>query len=222
MATQILMRRIFILAALALLSAGCGRSDPGAAQRNADLPGVWTSERGYRNDFFGLGVAIPSGWELKKGTEEEANERAVDFLAGDERNLRSAFKSAIAHTQTIFRAYRYSLGTPGKSNPNVTVLIENVTRLPGIKSADDYLRAMEDTLRLTNKAFNFLGGPRPVSVGGVQFAMREAELPIGTITVHQRYYAKFRDGYVLLMGVATMAEEDEAEVQKVTASIKAP
>ncbi len=215
------MQRLPIAVFLAFILAGCGRSGPAAKPGRADVGGAWVSEREYRNGYFGMRVEIPGDWSLQKGADETFNQRAVDFIAGDENNLRGAMKSAIEQTRTIFWAYRHPLGTPGKSNPNVAVLIENVTRLPGIKSAADYLQAMEQTLKLSNKTFNFAPETKAVDVGGVAFAMREAEMPVGTLTVRQRYYARFNNGYVLLMGVTVMAEGDEAEVAKVTATVRA-
>jgi galactokinase/mevalonate kinase-like predicted kinase len=216
------MKQILLLLFIVFTLAGCGRSDSSRKESRVDVVGVWSSPREYRNDYFGFRVAIPDGWELKKGTSQEINQRAVDFLAGDEKNLRSVMKSAIERTQTLFWAYRYPIGTPGKSNPNVSMLIENVTQLPGVKSSDDYLLAIEQTFRTSNKTVKFLAESRTVDLGGVQFMMRESEMPMGSLTIHQKFYATMKDRLVLLIGVTTMADGDTDEVAKIMQSIKVP
>jgi hypothetical protein len=215
------MRRILTLLLIAVALTGCERKEPESKSVGIELQGHWASEREYQNEYFGVRVTVPESWQLDKGTIAETNKRAVDFLAGDEKNLRSVMKSAIEQTLTIFTTHRYPVGTPGKSNPSVVMLIENVTRLPGITSPDDYLRAIEETLKLSNKTFTFSPEAKTEDLGGVQFRMRKAKMPIGTMVVHQSFYAKLKGGFVLLLGVNTMAEGDDEEVARIIGSFKA-
>lgn len=204
-----------IISLFVLVLSGCGPKGG-----SVNTAGAWVSQREYQNAYFGFRVAVPEEWELKKGTSDDINQRAVDFMAGDEKNLRSAMKSAIDKTQTLFWSYRYPVGTPGKSNPNVSMLIESVARFPGIKSSEDYLLAIEQTLKLSNKTFT-MSPSRTVDLGGLHLAMRESEMPIGTLVVHQKFYATLKDRLILLIGVTTMADGDETEVAKIVQSIKA-
>jgi hypothetical protein len=214
------MKQILLLLLVAFTMSGCSRNGSDSKKGSADVAGVWVSPREYQNPYFGIRVAVPDEWELKKGTTQEINDQAVDFLAGDEKNLRSVMKSAVEKTQTIFWAYRYPVGTPGKSNPNVSMLIESVARLPGIKSPEDYLSVLEQTLKMSNKTFNFLPAANVIDMGGMRLAMRESDLPMGELVIHQRFYATMKDRQILLIGVTTIADDDEGEVAHVLQSIK--
>ena len=212
--------RPYIAIILASLFTGCSEDEKKEETSvETNIRGEWTSDRKYSNDFFEIVAEIPVEWHLDKGSNEYINDSATEFLGGDDENLKATLKTAIEKTHTVFWAYRYPLGTPGKPNPNITMLIENVEHLPGLKSAADYLLVMEDTLKMSNKNISFVTKPNKVDVGGVEFWMRETKMPMGTIEVRQKFYCRMKDRYVLMFGVTTMSEEDEKTVSEITRTI---
>ena len=215
------MKKItYIVLAFSALLVGCAKSKQESTNVIQNVRGDWITERNYENEHFGIAIKIPDEWELNKGKSEFIEEGAADFLAGDDKNLKAVMKTAIEKTFTVFWAYRYPLGTPGKPNPNVSMIIENLNMFPGISSAEDYLMAMEDTLKLSNKNISFGGAPVIVEMGGVEFWMRETSIPMGGLNIRQKIHARMIDGYVLLIGVTTISEEDEETVSAVTGSIQ--
>ncbi len=213
-------KKTLILLSLALVC-GCSRHGPGSDSTNIrdNIQGAWTSGNEYRNPFFAVGIKVPEDWVLKKGLSEQLSNKAVDLLAGDEKNLRSVMKSAIEKTYTVFWAYRYPLGTPGKTNPNMSMMIENVALYPGIVSASDYLKAMEQTLKLSKLDARFVSDPADAVLGNAHFTMREIEVPLGTMRLREKFYCMFKDGYVLTIEVTIMTQADEEQTNLITSTV---
>tara|TARA_B110000003_G_scaffold259182_1_gene278930 strand:+ start:393 stop:1487 length:1095 start_codon:yes stop_codon:yes gene_type:complete len=185
-----------------------------------DIRGEWVGDRKYINDYFGFVTEVPVEWHLKKGTNDEFKKTTTEFLGGDDVNLKALFKSSIEKTYTVFQALRHPPGTPGKTNPSVMMLIENIGHLLGIKSAKDYLLVLEDNLKLTNKKFSFAPEVIKVELGGVEFWMRNLSFTIGVTEVNKKIYARINGNYILAMGVTTISEDDENTVSELTRTIR--
>jgi len=184
------------------------------------MRGAWTSDTSYENHFFQLKVSIPTDWYLTKGQDEKRNQAAAEFLSGSDSNLKGALETAIKKTFTAFWAYRYPPGTPGKTNPNMSMVIEPIDQLPGIKSEADYLQAIESTLKMTNRNFVFKNPATQAKLGGLELWSREAETSMGNLKIKQRYYARLKDRMVLLIGLTFLSDEDEGELKKITDTLQ--
>ena len=204
-----------------LLFVGCSESEKTEnANVKVNIRGEWVSDRKYINDYFGFVTEVPVEWYLKRGNNDDSTETATEFLGGDDENLKALIKSSIDKTYTVFEASRHPPGTRGKTNPSVVMSAENIGNLQNIKSAKDILFLTEDTLKLTNKKFSFSPGVNKVSLGGVEFWMRNASITIGVTTVHQKYYAMIKGNYCLVIGVTTISEDDENTVSELTRTIR--
>lgn len=200
---------------------GCSEKKlSGTSNVEVDIRGQWDSDLQYSNDYFEVMLEIPDDWELEKKENPEMYEKGADFIAGGDDNLKASMKSAVEKTHTVFTAFRYPVGTPRKSNPNITILIENVKALPGIQSGSDYLLAMEDTLKMSKAKMTFQNDPIEEDLGGRHFWSRKMIMMVGQIEVHQNYYATFKDGYVLLMVVTVRTDEDKEVVSKLLDTIQ--
>lgn len=212
------MKYIMMLCALIVLTS-CSKGDKESGVK-VGLRGQWKSERVYENKFFDLALEIPEGWEIDKGNNKEMAERASEFLAGDDKNLKDTMASAIEQTYTVCNVRQYPLGTPGKTNPNFSVIIENVGQFPGITTAEEYLVAVEDTLKMSQKEIRFVGGPEKAKLGGVEFTMRRLEIPMGTMTIKQKVNCLFKDGYAILLTTTTLTPQDEITLSVVTDGVR--
>mgnify|MGYP003983035971 CR=1 FL=1 len=191
------------------------------ANVEVNIRGEWIGDRKYINEYFGFVTEVPVEWYLKKGTNDDFKyEAATEFLGSGDENLKALLKSSIEKNYTVFKASRHPLGTPGKTNPNVAMMVENIGDFPGIKSAKDYLFVMEDTLKMTNKKFSFAPDVTKVDLGGVEFWMRESSFTLGATEVHSKDYAKMRDNYILVFVVTTISEDDENTVSELIRTIK--
>lgn len=195
--------------------AGAAPDDKAAA-----VSGSWTSELVYVNPYFGLTVTLPEGWFIKKGNDEERNKSAAEFLSGDNQALKGALQNAINKTITVFWAYQYPPGTPGKTNANLSMTIENVRHLPGIKSPADYLAVLENTLRMTNKEFVFDTAAAQTKLGELDAWSRDSHITLGQFNIKQRFYVVMKEQIVLLVGATFVTPEDEALLGKILSEFK--
>lgn len=185
------------------------------------ISGKWVGDNQYVNDYFGLVVDIPEGWNLVKGSSEQMKETARKFLSeNSDQKMKQLLESSTDNTYTAFWAHRYPVGTPGKTNPNVSLMVENVEQSPSIQSVDDYMLAMENTLKRTNKGILFSGQPSRVNIGGLEFCKREITMPVGQLKVQQKHYAMKKGNYVLLIGVTIISEEDKQIISQLTDTIR--
>lgn len=215
------MKWTYWMLAVALSFSACSRTEEDDKSTVAgNLRGEWIDERAYANDYFGISVRIPEDWHLDKGASQHINEMASDFLGGEDENLKATLKSAIDKTYTVFWAYRYPPGTPGKTNPNVSMIIENLAPLPGVKSGSDYLLRLQDTFKLTGKEIHFLNEPIEVEIGGAPFWMRDVRMPLGATEIKQKYYATMKDRHVLMFSVTMISDGDDEIVSELTDTIK--
>jgi len=212
------MRNILLLSLL-ILFVSCSKTD---TKTNVPLEvhGNWTSERGYANSYFDVEIEIPETWYLQKGKPERLSEDASEFLAGEDKNLKSSIKSAVDETFSPFWAYRHPPGTPGKTNPNVTFLIENVMHLPGVQTGGDYLLLLEDTLKLSNKEIVFTGTPQQIVLADSEYFSTETKIPMGEITITTQYFAKKKGEYILLIATNYISGMDEVTLAEAFDSIK--
>ena len=212
---------LYLIIISSFLFLGCSKSEKTEkANVEVNIRGKWIGDRKYINEYFGFVTEVPVEWHLKKGTNDDFKYKAAtEFLGSGDENLKALLKSSIEKTYTVFKASRHPLGTPGKTNPNVAMMVENIGDFPGIKSAKDYLFVMEDTLKMTNKKFSFAPDVTKVDLGGVEFWMRETSLTLGLTDVHQKLYAKIKGNYILCFVSTTMSEEDENTVSELTRTI---
>ncbi|MEJ6700076.1 MAG: hypothetical protein QNL01_03790 [Akkermansiaceae bacterium] len=193
---------------------GCSKSEKTEKTNvEVNIRGEWVGGRKYINDDFGFVTEIPEGWYFKKGTDDDfMYETAAEFLVGEDEYFKAVLKSAMEKTCTLFSAYLYLLGTPGKTNPNVSMLVENLGHLPVIKSAKDYL--LEDSFKVTNKNISFATEASKVEMGGVDFWMREIKVPMGMREMRQKYHGKIKGKYISVLVVAVVTEENENTVSE--------
>lgn len=215
------MKKFACLLMFTLMMTGCSKMGTGSKTNVAkDTRGKWISERTYVNEAFDVAVDIPKDWHLSKKLHKNLTEGASDMLAGDNKNMKGAYKSAMERMHTAFVAFRYPPGTPGKSNPNVSMIIENVGHLPGIKSGKDYLLLMEENLNNSNMKVDFHGPPKDVSLGAVTFSSRNSTLKIGALKIAQTCYVKKSGACVMVITASTLTEADGKVVQDLTKTIR--
>lgn len=214
------MKYVPLVITLFLFVTGCakfGKEETTTVE--PDIRGKWISERQYANDYFGFTITIPEEWSLTYGENEYLMDAATEFVSGEDKNYKKSLDIAVKKAHMVFMASQYPLGTPGKNNPNANMIIESISHLPGIQTADDYLLALEDTLAMSDVDITFLSKPESVELGGVEFSMRKIVMPMGQIEVSQTAYAKKMDGYILLFNAVIVSEDDEPIMKALTDSI---
>lgn len=207
--------RLRLLCALALcaMSFGC-------QEKVVDEIGFGAVEDGvYRNKYFGMAVAIPSGWSIqdRKSTDAiaEIGEKAI---AGDDENMQAVLKAGDIRTLYLLTVFRHPLGTPVEFNPSIICVAERIRHMPGIKRGSDYLFHARKLLEAGQMKFTFPGEVYPETIGGVEFDVLEVHTSLPTGTVKQKYYATVIKGYALNLILSFGTEEEESALDAILGS----
>ena len=151
--------------------------------------GEWLTERSYSNKVFGFKVEIPEEWSLEKKHNEALNDMGSKIVSGDNQNMANALKEAAKRIHKVLSAFRYPVGTPGKTNPNIQIVIENINSFPGIKDGKDYIKIVETNLNMSQLKINFNDDTQELKLGDSVFFRRTAVIPYGNMKVEQTYYS---------------------------------
>lgn len=208
-------KSIFFIFLAALLSTSC--TDPGS-----DSPvTVNTSGNTYINGFFGLKVEKPADWYAQSAEETiMLQQQGNRVLAGDDDNMQKMIEAAMESSLPLFGFFEYPPGTPGKMNPNVLSVAENIKMYPGIKDPCDYVAAVKQILQQGQLKYEFNGECQSTTIGGKPAGYQDASLKVGTYDIAQRYHAMITDGYAISFIQTYMDEKSRAKVDEVIDSIQ--
>jgi hypothetical protein len=199
--------QIFVLA---ILLAGCGRKE-------TDTIDFGTfNKSAYTNVYLGLSVTIPADWSIQ---DQEAQRRLANIggkmLSGDDKNLKAALSAAEMQNVNLFAAFKFPLGSSVDFNPSIIGMAEDVRQWPGIKTGKDDLFQVKKALESGQMQVVFPKDVYMQQLGGVDFYVMEAEIPMRGLMVKQKYYSTIKKGYNLGIIVSFTTAEEEASLQKI-------
>ncbi len=153
----------------------------------------------YTNDFFGFTMTFPDAWAVASDeTAEELQEVGSELVAGDDAALKASIEAAEQNTYQLLMISEQPIGAPSTSfNPNIVVMAEKVSHLPGIVSGEEYLINVGNLLTQTDLPYEANGAPYEVEIGGQTFHRADFDLTAGGMEIKQSYLAMIKDGYAL-------------------------
>ncbi|MDZ7803923.1 hypothetical protein [Thiohalophilus sp.] len=208
-------KSILVIILAALVSFGCTESD-------SDSPiTINTSGNTYVNGFFGLEVEKPADWYAQSAEETILlQQQGNKVLSGDDKNMQKLIEAAMESSLPLFGFFEYPPGTPGKMNPNVLSVAENIKLYPGIKEPCDYVEAVKQVLQQGQLKYEFDGECQSSTIGGKPAGYMDASLHVGTFDIAQRYHAMITDGYAISFIQTYTDEASRSKVDKVMDSIQ--
>jgi hypothetical protein len=182
-----------LVAAIALLGAGCGR-----AKRSIEQGSV--SGNTYTNDFFKLSIEYPLGWQVASQESKRAAERAgTKAVTGNApAGAKRSIEGSVQRTFYLLMASQRPVGSPGPLNANLVVLAENLSPMPSIKTGRDYLAATKQTLSLTGIPTTIDKEPYEYVVNGETMYRMDLTMTLpqaGGVPIHEALIVTVRDGY---------------------------
>jgi hypothetical protein len=175
----------------------------------------------YLNQFFKLTVEKPEGWYAQNSEELLAlMKRGSDLVAGDDKNFRAALDASLKSSITIFFFSEVPPGTPGKPNPNLVSIAENITASPGIKNGCDYIALAKEIVNKSQIKIDFEDKCESKIVNGTEFKIVNAQINVGDRKIKQRYFALIKDSHAISVIQTFFDPESEAKVNQVLNSIK--
>jgi hypothetical protein len=202
--------RFSILALCVLLLSGCGKT----ASDEIDYGTV--KDLVYHNEYFGLNLALPSGWIVQ---DQEMRQQMVaagaKIVAGDDKNLRAVLKASEQQTVYLLMASQHPVGSPVAFNPSFMCVAERVRHLPGIVRGSDYHFHTKKLLESSQMNVQFSEDISTVNLDGVDFDVMHVSMTAGPSIVQQKYYTAIMRDYALVFIVTFTTADEESVLQSV-------
>jgi hypothetical protein len=205
--------QLAVLSLCVLLLAGCGKEAPKTANE-IDFGSIQNSV--YRNDYFGLTLAIPAKWSVQdQKTLKKLSETGAKMVAGDDKNMKAVMSASALRTVNLVAVFQHPLGTPIPYNPSIACVAERVSDAPGIKQGKDYHFHTKQIMQSSQTKFAFPKDMTTEKLGGIDFDVMHATVTVGATTIQQKYYSAIMKGYALNFIASFTNAEEEAALQKV-------
>ena len=169
----------------------------------------------YTNRFYGLAYKFPEGWTPHGDkTKKHIMEVGKGAVAGDNDLEKSVYQAAEKRTQMLLTVFKYPLGTPADDNDGVTLMSEDVSFAPGIKTGKDYLQIMAKGLTASKVPIELQGGPTELTVAGQTFYRQDAVLTVRSRQVYEAFVTTIVKEHALAFIFIAMSEESRAGLVK--------
>jgi len=175
----------------------------------------------YSNRFFGFTLTLPEGWSIQsQEAQRDMLKRGGEMIAGSDKNLKALAKASELQTVPLLTAFAHPMGAPVAHNAGINAVAERVEHMPGIRKGSDYLFHMRKALEAGQMKVVFPKDVWTERVGGRDFDVMPLELPVGALTVRQRYYVVVLKGYALGFITSASSSNDEAQLKKIIDSVR--
>ena len=140
----------------------------------------------YTNKFFGLAYKFPEGWTPHgEKTKKHIMEIGKDAVSGETSIEKSVYQDAEKRTLMLLTVFKYPLGTPVDDNDGITLMSEDVSFAPGIRTGQDYVQVMKRSLTASKVPMEFQGEPTELNVSGQMFYRQNAILTVRSKQVYE-------------------------------------
>ncbi|HKG13254.1 MAG TPA: hypothetical protein VKB12_07940 [Pyrinomonadaceae bacterium] len=194
--------RAFLFSTFVLLSLSLSaRAQSGAMPAAPDYGSVEGST--YTNQFFGLTLTFPEGWQPHGEAAKKEIRAAGQGLIGPkdpakvaevERNARRVFN--------LLTVTQYPLGASGPVNPTYLCFAERLPAAAADLADTDYVAALKKSLQATQARVTIDRDVYTESVGGKTFSVIDLTSEFRGVTMHGRYYAHVMKGYALVLAIS--------------------
>jgi len=97
-------------------------------------------DNSYINNYFKFEIKLPKDWVVSSREQLDImTDKGKKIIAGDNSNLKAIINASDIKTDILMSIYEYERGAAVEFNPNLTIVAENVTDYPGIKTGYEYL-----------------------------------------------------------------------------------
>jgi hypothetical protein len=169
----------------------------------------------YTNKFFGLAYKFPEGWTPHGDkTKKHIMEIGKGAVAGNSELEKSVYQDAEKRTLMLLTVFKYPLGTPVDDNDGITVMSEDLSFAPGIKTGRDYLQVMARGLVASKVPIEFQGEPTELIVAGQTFYRQDALLTVRSKQVYEAIVTTIAKEHALAFIFVGMSEEGRASLVK--------
>jgi hypothetical protein len=171
----------------------------------------------YSNSFFDLALSIPDSWHvLDMESRLEIMKRGGEIVAGDNKSLKAAIKTADLQSINLLTAYEHPPGASVATNPGIILIAEKVKHAPGIKRGRDYHYHAKKLMKFSRMKVSYPQEIYKKTIDGVSFDIMEAEINMAPgVVIRQRQYATIIRGYALMMALTYQDESGLSQLEKI-------
>lgn len=230
------MRRINLAIALLIAAAALGpaahaqqrrgKRKPAPPPRATRLPNnAAAAESGrlensvYTNDYFGLRLRVPEGWNVSdRAGVEQINERGVEAFSGGSQSRKEMLDRA---AQKLISLITVGKLIPGEKGDTPAMLMIVAEPIPAwfVKTGRDY-NGLVKRMMLSSGVKYEMEDAGAQTVGGLEFAVMNgsSEQPAGM--VRQKFYSIVRRGHGLAIIWTYLTDQGEQEIAEVVKTIE--
>lgn len=205
----------FLLAALLAIGIlACSERESPVASGSRVAAGLYT------NEYFGLTLPIPDGWFVaSEDTARFMMEIGEEVAVGDDATLKAAVEASKTTTFQLLTLSEFEMGAAVDFNPNLILMAERVSHVPGIKSGSDYLFHTSKMLLRTQLPYELTKETYSTQLGGrewyrADFIIAQPEMPI-----EQTYLATKLEDFVLVIILSAATRDQMAALERIADSM---
>lgn len=167
----------------------------------------------YTNPFFDCELTLPQNWIIQTKEEIEAiSNKGKELIAGDDSNLKAIIKSSQVNSANLLSVFEFERGSPVDYNSSISVIVENIKNLPGIKSGSDYLFQARKMLVLSQVKYDYIEKDfKKEFINDTEFYRMDAEINIMGINIKQSYYSTIVNGFSFNL-ISSYSTEEQKNV----------
>jgi hypothetical protein len=173
----------------------------------------------YYNDFFECSLPIPDGWHTKIDEDQALYKQALESLEGTVDRQQYANINKIQSAILIIIS-KYTPGTPVDFNPNIILLIENVSKAPGIRTGADYLYHASKLAAQTNPNAKITSKEYARHDFSKTFYAMDMVTKVMGMKMKQTFYSTICKGFSFSMICSSIDKSTAAELYGVISGIE--
>jgi hypothetical protein len=219
-------KKKIILVAMLLTLSGCkGAGDDGqpaesAMDSAAEALTISTDNIHFQNKKFGLSIKKPESWYAQNVEEAmQLSARGAQVMSGDDKNMKAALEASLKASLPLFGFFEFPPGTPGKPNPNVGAVAENIAAFPGVKDGCDYLASMKQVIENSQMNMSFGDSCQKEKISGSTFGYVNASIKMGNALISQRYWACKKGDHAIAIVQTFHSEQQDAATTEIIKTI---
>lgn len=174
----------------------------------------------YYNSYFGLQFEIPKGWHIiPKETNNFIKDASAELVSPSTRNRQSVQNAIKANNHYLLSLSNHEYGMPSEDTAVISLIIENVSTFPAIKSGKEYLEAVMASSKSMQVEVSF-GEISEVAIDGEQFYRISSTYPFNNKHIYAISYCRKIKGYILAYQLTFKKEADYKNRDKYLSYLK--
>ena len=181
----------------------------GQKERSFDLG---TLEDGtYSNEYFDFNMTFPRNWAAEIDKNQAFVEKGLEVFEDELKKDRIYFDPKDVEMAILVTISKYAMGTAVDFNPNILIMVENVAKVPGIKTGADYLFNVKKLLKYTGAKSKVKGSKfEEHNFGGKTFHSMITKNKLQGIKYKQVFYTTILNDFAFCI-LCTYKEKDQLE-----------